>query len=699
MLYTEYDKLTKINLMSEVSSLSFDELGKVLKERPANVIYCELDGKLYGIISMGDIARADDESKTAVNINRKFTSVKSNEYMKVRQMFQENEKINAVPVIDNNGRLLGDYTRWDDLLVLEYLNLFDEYTYLVDFMRWKGEGNNYIALVKPNDSYEEKLSLMEKWESELNKLGVRVKVIDKMSVPEYVDMANLVLFTDEDELRGSITLIGRIYHKQLKRNKLYTYKRFWGITRKEIEKKSLDIDKCLKSIREKGVHILAIQCRDNGSEYYHRLMSKDIRQKFIDKEIINNNRLPLSAMEDFFEELYTEEYANAVAGHPFEIVQFNGVNRFKDISGKYHNVKGGERLTVENPLKFDRTIYFFGTCIITGAYVEDKHTIESFLQIKCNTEGNNCKVVNLGCWDSPEGTVQRILSTPIRENDVIVMYLDNREFPNMDNLNLTNALEKKNAPAKWFVNCPQHCNFKVNEIYADAIYEAIKPVLEIPNCSGNLIDMVNQNKVVFETYFNCFFSNFNSNLYGKIGSIVMNCNPFTNGHRYLIEESLKYVDFLIIFVVEEDKSVFTFDERFALVNAGVSDLQNVMVVPSGQFILSQKTFPEYFIKVEDKNLIRNVEYDITLFAEQIAPRLNITYRFVGEEPQDAVTNEYNQAMKRILPQKGVHVIEVPRKENDNGIMSASCVRKCLEDGNFADLKELVPKSTWEKLFG
>lgn len=695
MFYTEHDKLTIINLMNETDCLSFGELGKVLEERPANVIYCELDGMLYGIISMGDVVRADDEGKKAVCINRKFTSVKPSEYMKVRQIFQEKEAINAVPVVDENGRLSGEYTRWDDLLVLEYLNLFDEHPYLVEFLR--GGENNYIALVKPNDFYEEKQRLMEKWKSKLDKLGVRVEIIDRMSVPEYIAKVDLVLFTDQDEWRGSITLTQKIYHKKLIVDKLYTFK---GVLEKVRKTILLDIDKCLKYIKEKGVHILVLQIKDNGSEYYHRLVSKDIPQKFIDEDLPKLDELPPSAMEDFFEELYTEEYADIVAIHrPFKIENYNGVNRLKDISGKYHNIQDGERFTVGSPLKYDRTIYFFGPCVIIGSLAEDKHTIESFLQIKCNNEGNSCKVINLGCWDSPAGTVQKILSTPLKENDIIVVYLGDREIQCADNLNLTNVLEKNSAPPNWFFDSIVHCNYKVNEIYADAIYEAIRPVLEIPNCSGDLIDMVNQNQAVFDAYFNFYFNNFYPNLYGKIGSIVMNCNPFTKGHRYLIEESLKYVDFLIIFVVEENKSVFTFDERFAFVNAGVSDLPYVMVVPSGQFILSQRTFPEYFKKIEDEDLIKNVEYDITLFAEQIAPRLNITYRFVGEELQDAVTNEYNQAMKRILPQKGINVVEIPRKENDNGIISATLVRKCLEDGNRQDLRELIPKSTWEILFG
>lgn len=173
MLYTECNKLTIIKLMNETDSLSFDELGKILKERPANVIYCELGGKLYGIISMGDVARAHGEGKKMVNINRTFSSVKSNEYMRVRHIFKEKENINAVPVVDENGILLGDYTRWDDLLVLEYLNLFGKHTYLADILReGEGEENNYIALVKSNGVFDEKISLTEKrnqnltsWES------------------------------------------------------------------------------------------------------------------------------------------------------------------------------------------------------------------------------------------------------------------------------------------------------------------------------------------------------------------------------------------------------------------------------------------------------------------------------------------------------------------------------------------------------
>jgi [citrate (pro-3S)-lyase] ligase len=160
----------------------------------------------------------------------------------------------------------------------------------------------------------------------------------------------------------------------------------------------------------------------------------------------------------------------------------------------------------------------------------------------------------------------------------------------------------------------------------------------------------------------------------------MNCNPFTYGHRYLIEQALERVDNLIIFVVQEDESLFTFRERYAMVREGIKDLENVTVVPSGDFILSQLTFPEYFIKIEDEDLEYNTEYDITLFAEEIAPKLNITVRFVGEEKADEVTNRYNLAMKKILPKHGIRIVEIPRKVISDGKqpISATKVREILE---------------------
>ena len=199
-------------------------------------------------------------------------------------------------------------------------------------------------------------------------------------------------------------------------------------------------------------------------------------------------------------------------------------------------------------------------------------------------------------------------------------------------------------------------------------------------------------------YLDRYFRSFDFSRYQKIGSIVMNCNPFTYGHRYLIEEALKRIDYLIIFVVEEDKSLFSFWERITMIQKGVSDLENVMVVPSGMFIVSQMSFPEYFIKQTSDDIVEHTEQDIRTFAEKIAPQLGIKYRFVGEEPYDEITNQYNLAMKKVLPQYGMELIEIPRKEADGKYISASSVRRYMEENNREKLVALLPKTT-RKLLG
>lgn len=680
MLYIEHDKLTIIALEEETDSLSYEQIGAALRERPANVIYCELDERIHGVITMGDVYRA---AGSTVNLNKNFTYVKPGEYMKARQIFKERARINAVPVIDENERLSGHYIRWDDLLILKYLNPFEG-----DRCKAFWQDNNEVILVKPCNIFLEKQRFFQKWKSGLESMGVQVEIVDGRELPQHVGNDKPILFTDEDEKRGHIELLQSILGKHAIPNERASYREIAN----RIDDVTL-INAVADAMKDTGVHMLALQIQNNGSEYYQKLVDKEIPKKFLYAHTRVSNVLPAAAMKDFFEELYTEEYARDVTAFPADIERINGVYQLKDWSAPYQNIKNGERLTVGQPEEYDRTIYFFGPCFVVGSRVEDKHTIESFLQAQCNKAGNKCRVVNLGCWNSIEGTMQRMLSTPIHQDDIIVIYLDNIEITHTDNLNLTDSLEQNRAPARWFVDDLCHCNYKVNQIYADAIYEELKPQLESTHGFQGHTFINPGDNIVLQTYIERYFYYFDPKAYDTIGSIVMNCNPFTYGHRYLIEEALKAVDFLIIFVVEEDQSIFTFEERFSLVNAGVADLRNVMVVPSGQLILSQRTFPEYFIKVEDENLVQNVEYDITLFAEQIAPRLNITYRFVGEEPQDRVTNEYNQAMKRILPGRGINVVEIPRKENESGVISASRVRKCLDENNLAELAKLVPRST------
>lgn len=184
---------------------------------------------------------------------------------------------------------------------------------------------------------------------------------------------------------------------------------------------------------------------------------------------------------------------------------------------------------------------------------------------------------------------------------------------------------------------------------------------------------------------------------GKTGAIVMNCNPFTLGHRYLIEYATGKCDSLIIFVVEEDVSMFPFADRIRLVREGTADLSGITVLAGGSYIISAATFPSYFLKDSGKVSAAHTELDLTLFGRHIAPAVGITMRFAGEEPLCQVTAAYNQAMRSILPPLGVEVSIIPRKSEGGNVISASRVRALLKSGQLEALRTLVPESTYTYL--
>lgn len=176
---------------------------------------------------------------------------------------------------------------------------------------------------------------------------------------------------------------------------------------------------------------------------------------------------------------------------------------------------------------------------------------------------------------------------------------------------------------------------------------------------------------------------------GKVGACVMNCNPFTLGHRYLIASAAGQVDRLYVFVVSEDKSRFPFAQRLEMVKKGTADIPNVTVLPSGEYMISKATFPTYFIKEGADADSIYASLDLTLFAQKIAPALNITRRFVGTEPYCAVTNRYNEIMKTLLPPQGIEVTELERL----GGISASRVREALDRGDENTVRTYVPVTT------
>ena len=180
---------------------------------------------------------------------------------------------------------------------------------------------------------------------------------------------------------------------------------------------------------------------------------------------------------------------------------------------------------------------------------------------------------------------------------------------------------------------------------------------------------------------------------GTIGAVVLNANPMTLGHRYLVEEAARRCDFLYLLVVSEDKSAVPAADRQALVAAATADLAHTAVAGTDRYLVSSATFPAYFLKEKADAGAVWTDLDIAVFL-RLAGTLGITRRFVGSEPFCPVTAAYNAAMAEALPRGGVELIELPRMARGDVPVSATAVRQLLKEGRWQEIRPLVPEAVW-----
>ena len=390
-----------------------------------------------------------------------------------------------------------------------------------------------------------------------------------------------------------------------------------------------------------------------------------------------------------------------------------------DRVGQHCNVINGKRLTTDAPSKPDNTVHIFGPCGTYCPAVTDKYTLESYLQRLINSEIKNKSVSVDNCGVPGTDTLndfEYMLSESYRPGDIVIDFslLFNRQdllkaAINRNGFNYLTPRTLFDKPHNYgyvIVDGGGHKNHRANEVFAKYFFSIIKQDLSKNKPESSYIKygsdydkdkFINDNPDLKKYLQNLEEARKDDPPNGKVGSIVMNCNPFTLGHRYLIEEASKKVDRLYIFVVEEDKSVFSFKDRFELVRKGTQDLKNVRVLPSGKWMISLLTLPGYFTKDSKTKAGFDASKDLNLFAEYIAPALGITVRFAGTEPLDQFTCLYNESMKKELPKHGIEFCEIERKMVDDDFISASKVRKLLEDGDFEKLKKYVPETTYDYL--
>ncbi len=353
----------------------------------------------------------------------------------------------------------------------------------------------------------------------------------------------------------------------------------------------------------------------------------------------------------------------------------------------------------------NNTIFLIGPCIVAGMGVMFSESLPSYLYSNICKENLDYSLVAIvsESWNCAS-FLDCMKSIPIRRNDFIIVIEQNTGTlhktwkSDVDLLQVFNGREQN---ATWFYEHPIHTNKFGNMAIANCICR------EIANKSalfgndyivqkGEYLDERSRKSV---NEYICSIKQESTDIpkEAKRGAIIMNCNPFTLGHRHLIEYAAKKVDFLYIFILEEDKSFFTFDERYKLVREGTKDLKNVKVFPSGDFIISVKTFPSYFQKETYHDVFSDVCKDVQIFADYIVPGLDIKARFIGEEPVDETTRKYNMILHKVLEDIGVEVYEIPRFEVNGNIISASKVRKFYEQNRWNLIKQMVPEHVYEYL--
>lgn len=173
---------------------------------------------------------------------------------------------------------------------------------------------------------------------------------------------------------------------------------------------------------------------------------------------------------------------------------------------------------------------------------------------------------------------------------------------------------------------------------------------------------------------------------GRSGVVIMNANPFTLGHRYLLEQAASQVDTLFVIPVKEEGQLFPYAERLEMIRS--VSLPGVVVLEGSDYQISSATFPTYFLKDLSSAAETQMRLDIDLFSKHIAPALDAAVRFVGSEPSDALTARYNALMQEMLPE----VVEIPRLCTEVPV-SATSVRGALISGRYREAAALTPETT------
>ena len=695
MDYYKREQLPILQISEGEETVPWEAIREPLEAHPANILFLETGGKLSGIVSQGDLKRARERGDTSVSVSRHFTSLTRTQYAQARDIFHSRENIREIPVVDPDGRLEGMCTASDDLLYLEYWNPWSSNRYTEAFLK----SLKAAYFVRPPRDDLRRIRIKDQWISAFQSYGTECREIDLSQLaslpgndPEWI------LLPDQEMKEAALILLQILTSKKDTALRLITYREA------ERAMTSMGYGELIKKMLDVGITIYNLYASVSEHTEGRRRITEGFRDWMRQPKAQPGYYYVLpSQAKEFYGEYYTPEYAEMVGKHCNQIVQSPVYCRLKDCEEPYFHVTNGERLTVGQPEEACQTIWFFGPCLMIGTYVEDKHTIESYLQGMLNLEdGRPVRVVNCGCNETAYQEIVHILSSSVKPGDIVVMFLDNQVYPGTHPVDLMELYDAWNIPCAWLMDNPLHCNHRVNELIARELLNRMKAdgVLrrngEPDPGNGSLLDSSHAMKAL---YLDTCLYDFHYQEGMRIGEVSMHGNPFTRGHRYLIETSSKKVDRLFVFLVEDETGYYSFAERYAMAVDGTRDLKNVRVVPSGPFQGTRNVIAAYFIHSEQAAIEESAQAAARTYAESIALPLHITYCFLGEEPTNPQTRYFAELKKKFIAPYGIQGITIPRLEAGGNPISASTARKALLENDLDTLKATLPETTIQRIIG
>lgn len=336
MLKRDLQQLAVYEIDKDVDEISFTSLRSLYMKKTSEIIYIMKDKKLYGIICMKEAF--DMSSKGEVHINKNFTMLIENDVIKAKEIFKRNYRINEIPIVNKEGRLLGDYSRWDDIF---YIERCSRLAMKEDAVKKLLEPYNEIYVIEPVDAKCTEYLYM------LNcfcNYGIKYVVLPKNKISERLSEKSICIVFNEEELRGIYCLyqlkpqlydnegfdIFQFDGSQDRTIRFVTYKNLLIKLKQEICLRSLNIirpeympyeridykaDRLLSYLCSKGIKCFCmpgeeLQVTDSWKKYRQRTAERL-------KENPISLKTPWSKGEDdakFYDELYElEDYKNQTA--------------------------------------------------------------------------------------------------------------------------------------------------------------------------------------------------------------------------------------------------------------------------------------------------------------------------------------------------------------------------------------------------